>query len=67
MTPQEEMRSRLNPKGLRVTDVMADGFSIPRRSLRMFRVKAWTEGGCWLVLVASLLGLAVGIWAGRKL
>lgn len=67
MTPHQEYRARLNPRGLNVTDVIARGTGIQRGWLKVFRVQEWSTTTCVLVLVGCGAGLAVAIWAGRKL
>lgn len=68
MTPQEEYRARLNPRGLNITDVIANGGTgIQRNWVKVFQVKEWNNTTCWLVLAASTAGLVAVIWAWRKL
>lgn len=62
MTPHEEMRARLNPRRLNVTDVMVQGTGIQRRQLKLFHVQEWSTTACWLVLVASGVGLGAVVW-----
>lgn len=66
MTPQEEYRARLNPRGLTVTDVIVQGTGIQRGWLKMFRVKEWSTTTCWLVLAASGAGLAGVAWIVKE-
>lgn len=66
MTPQQEYRARLNPRGLDLVDVMAQGTGIERGWLKAFRVKEWSSPRCWVVLGLCSAGLAAVIWAWRR-
>lgn len=54
-----EVRARLNPRRLNLTDVMVQGTGIQRRWLfrRQRGAGKWSELLCWLIGVAGMLGL----------
>lgn len=62
MTPHEELKARLNPRGLNITDVMVRGTGIQRGWLKVFRVREWSTTTCWVVLAASAAGLGAVVW-----
>lgn len=62
MTPHEELRARLNPRRLNITDVIVQGTGIQRGWLKVFRVQEWSTATCWVVLAASGVGLGAVVW-----
>jgi len=69
MTPQDELRARLNPHRQSLTDVMADGFYIDPGWLKLLAPRGagtWSRRTCWLVLAGCGAGIGVLVWAGGR-
>lgn len=71
MTYLEEVRGRMNPRGLTVTDVMVGGGGIQRSWLKVFRVQLgaalWSSLRCWLTLGAAGIGFGAVVWASLRM